>query len=148
MEYDVLLGEVVRSVEGMIEKINSNVRSDFSDYSEWLDIFVDSLRSTDREDYLNLISQLQYMGMVLHDAATKCQCDKVRWHSCLSQLDAIFRSTARECNVTVFKMVCAERGIPSESVDFKFLTNQSALSEEGIDFSVPDFIPEGLTNNE
>lgn len=146
MDYDTLLDEVVRSVDGMIEKIDKNVRADFKDYTDYLDIFVDSLRSTDREDYLNLISQLQYMGMVLHDAATKCTCDKIRWHSCLSQLDAIFRSTARDCNVKVFKMVCEERGIPFENLEFP--TTHSALSEDGIDFTVPDFIPEDLTNNE
>lgn len=138
MNYDELLETMVTSIDELANDIDTIVRGDFQEYSDWIDVYVGGLRSLDRTDFFNLSGTMRYLQIQLHNAHTKCTCDNIRWHSCLGQIDVLFQKHAERSNQVILKLVCEERNMDYDELMTHIKQGPTPIPDTNIDFTVPN----------
>lgn len=138
MDYQKILEQVVQSVDGVEHEINTEVRQEFSEFSDDIDIVLEAFKCLDRDDLLYLQHQMMEIQLMMKFGAS-CECENIRWHACLGRMETAVAHGAMRSKTGLVNLMVEEGILTPEAV---------ALIEGAIsklfDDELPD-LPEGIT---
>lgn len=133
MDYQKILDQVVASVEGVEQEIDTEVRNEFSEFSDYIDVILEVFKSLNRDDMLHLQHQMMEIQFFMRLGAS-CDCDEnPRWHACIGRMETAVTRGAIRCKSSVVDLMIQEGILTPEAVK---------LIEDAVDKMASDELPE------
>lgn len=113
MDYQAILSIMVESVEGIEREIDTEVRAEFQDLNEEIDVVLTSMKALDRSDMFRLNGQVTELLFITR-MGTECTCDAhQRWHACLSRIESALLKGAERSKIGITQLMI-DHGILTE----------------------------------